>query len=118
MAINKYFPNFSGNTGGWLQSAETEEKHVITWVNELINNIFEMPTGGSATMKQGPNFVYFARKEQCLALGKQLRNSFKINNYKVFRLYPSGEINFLHPKDGTFPEKVSEGRVAISVRNY
>jgi hypothetical protein len=25
-------------------------------------NIFEMPTGGAAIMKQGPNLVYFARK--------------------------------------------------------
>jgi photosystem I subunit 2 len=35
-------------------------------------------------MKQGPNLVYFARKEQCLALGSQLRAKFKINDYRVF----------------------------------
>ena len=111
-----YFPEFGGSTGGWLQAAEKEEKYVMTWTNNRKkpaqeDNIFEMPTGGAAVMKQGPNLVYFARKEQCLALGKQLRTSFKINDYRVFRLLPSGEIQFIHPKDGVFPEKVNAGRV-------
>jgi photosystem I subunit 2 len=116
----KYFPEFGGSTGGWLQAAETEEKYVMTWVNEkkVANDIFEMPTGGAAIMKQGPNLVYFARKEQCLALGKQLRTDFKINDYRVFRLLPSGEVQFIHPKDGVFPEKVNEGRVAVGKREF
>jgi photosystem I subunit 2 len=78
----------------------------MTWTNSrnktaVEENIFEM-TGGAAIMKQGPNLVYFARKEQCLALGSQLRAKFKINDYRVFRLLPSGEIQFIHPKDGVF----------------
>jgi photosystem I subunit 2 len=77
-----------------------------------------MPTGGAAIMKEGPNLVYFARKEQCLALGKQLRTTFKITNYRIFRLFPSGEIQFIHPKDGVFPEKVNEGRVAVGKRDF
>jgi photosystem I subunit 2 len=81
-------------------------------------NIFEMPTGGAAIMKDGPNLVYFARKEQCLALGRQLRTNFKINDYRVFRLLPSGEIQFIHPKDGVFPEKVNEGRIAVGKREF
>lgn len=118
-----YFPEFGGSTGGWLQAAETEEKYVMTWTNDrakaaIEDNIFEMPTGGAAIMKQGSNLVYFARKEQCLALGKQLRTSFKINDYRVFRLLPSKEIQFIHPKDGVFPEKVNEGRVAIGKREF
>lgn len=114
-----YFPEFGGSTGGWLQAAETEEKYVMTWTNESKStNIFEMPTGGAAIMKTGPNLVYFARKEQCLALGKQLRTNFKINDYRVFRLFPSGEIQFIHPKDGVFPEKVNEGRIAIGKREF
>ena len=118
-----YFPEFGGSTGGWLQAAEKEEKYVMTWTNNgkkpaQEDNIFEMPTGGAAVMKQGPNLVYFARKEQCLALGKQLRTSFKINDYRVFRLLPSGEIQFIHPKDGVFPEKVNEGRVAVGKREF
>ena len=120
---NKYFPEFGGSTGGWLQAAETEEKYVMTWTNSRTKitpeeNIFEMPTGGAAIMKQGPNLVYFARKEQCLALGKQLRTDFKINDYRIFRLFPSGEIQFIHPKDGVFPEKVNEGRIAVGKREF
>ena len=117
------FPEFGGSTGGWLQAAETEEKYVMTWVNDKKKekpeeNIFEMPTGGAAIMKAGPNLVYFARKEQCLALGKQLRTNFKINDYRIFRLLPSGEIQFIHPKDGVFPEKVNNGRIAINSAAY
>ena len=117
------FPTFGGSTGGWLQAAEIEEKYVMTWTNDrkkltVEENIFEMPTGGAAIMKQGSNLVYFARKEQCLALGKQLRTNFKINDYRVFRLLPSGEIQFIHPKDGVFPEKVNEGRVAVGKREF
>ena len=123
MNTNNYFPEFGGSTGGWLESAETEEKYVMTWTNSNKNtsdeaNIFEMPTGGAAIMKAGPNLVYFARKEQCLALGKQLRTNYKINDYRVFRLFPSGEIQFLHPKDGVFPEKVNAGRVAVGKREF
>lgn len=115
---NLYFPEFGGSTGGWLEAAETEEKYVMTWNNErkkpaVEDNIFEMPTGGAAIMKDGPNLVYFARKEQCLALGRQLRTSFKINDYRIFRILPSGEVQFIHPKDGVFPEKVNEGRIGV-----
>jgi len=120
MNANNYFPEFGGSTGGWLEAAETEEKYVMTWTNDKPkgSGIFEMPTGGAAIMKTGPNLVYFARKEQCLALGKQLRNDFKINDYRVFRLFPSGEIQFIHPKDGVFPEKVNSGRVAVGKREF
>nr|YP_009545431.1 photosystem I subunit II [Mallomonas splendens]YP_009545475.1 photosystem I subunit II [Mallomonas splendens]AYO28585.1 photosystem I subunit II [Mallomonas splendens]AYO28629.1 photosystem I subunit II [Mallomonas splendens] len=120
---NSYFPEFGGSTGGWLAAAETEEKYVITWTNDrevqtVEQNIFEMPTGGAAIMKSGPNLVYLARKEQCLALGKQLRTGFKINDYRIFRVLPSGEVQFIHPKDGVFPEKVNEGRVAVGKREF
>ncbi len=118
---NSYFPEFGGSTGGWLQSAEQEEKYIITWnakADSEKNRIFEMPTGGAAIMQIGPNIVYFAKKEQCLALGKQLRNNFKINDYRIFRLFATGEIQFIHPKDGVFPEKVNEGRVAIGKRDF
>jgi len=118
-----YFPEFGGSTGGWLQAAETEEKYILTWTNDrkksaLEDNIFELPTGGAAVMKPGPNFISFARKEQGLALAKQLRANFKINDSRIFRIFPSGEIQFLHPKDGVFPEKVNEGRVAVGKREF
>jgi photosystem I subunit 2 len=123
MSITNYFPEFGGSTGGWLEAAETEEKYVMSWTNsnkstEAKANIFEMPTGGAAIMKSGANFVTFARKEQCLALGKQLRSTFKINDYRIFRVFPSGEIQFIHPKDGVLPEKVNPGRLAVGKREF
>ena len=120
MSLEKeYYPIFGGSTGGWLEAAETEEKYVMTWTNEQKKVlVFEMPTGGAAIMKQGQNLVYFARKEQCLSLGKQLKSIFKITDFRIFRLFPSGEIQFLHPKDGVFPEKVNEGRIAIGKREF
>lgn len=117
----RYFPEFGGSTGGWLQAAETEEKYVIAWVNPLTGSTqitFEMPTGGAAIMRLGPNIAYFARKEQCLALSKLLRSSFKINDFKIFRIFPSREIQFLHPKDGVLPERVNEGRIGVGKRDF
>ncbi|NEQ87299.1 MAG: Photosystem I reaction center subunit II [Moorea sp. SIO2I5] len=104
-------PIFGGSTGGLLTKAEVEEKYAITWTSSK-NQVFEMPTGGAAIMNEGENLLYLARKEQCLALGTQLRTKFKpkIENYKIYRIYPNGEIQFLHPADGVFPEKVNEGR--------
>ncbi len=103
-------PQSIGSTGGLLNAAETEEKYAITWSSSKAQ-AFELPTGGAATMNEGQNLMYFARKEQCLALGTQLRG-FKprIEDYKIYRIFPGGETEFLHPKDGVFPEKVNEGR--------
>nr|ARW68325.1 photosystem I reaction center subunit II [Chondria sp. (in: red algae)] len=105
-------PTFGGSTGGWLRSAEVEEKYAITWNTET-QNVFEMPTGGSAIMAEGDNLLYLAKKEQCLALATQLKNKFKITNFKIYRIFPNGEVQYLHPKDGVFPEKSNEGRIAI-----
>nr|YP_010619493.1 photosystem I reaction center subunit II (ferredoxin-binding) [Xiphosiphonia pinnulata]WAX03506.1 photosystem I reaction center subunit II (ferredoxin-binding) [Xiphosiphonia pinnulata] len=105
-------PTFGGSTGGWLRSAEIEEKYAITW-NTNKKSIFEMPTGGSAIMAEGDNLLYLAKKEQCLALSSQLRAKFKISNFKIYRIFPNGEVQYLHPKDGVFPEKVNEGRIGI-----
>ena len=76
-----------------------------------------MPTGGAAIMRTGENLLYLARKEQCLALGTQLR-TFKLNDYKIYRIFPSGEVQYLHPKDGVFPEKVNPGRAAVGTRPF
>jgi photosystem I subunit 2 len=105
-------PIFEGSTGGWLRAALVEEKYAIVW-NSPKENTFEMPTGGAAKMRSGDNLIYFARKEQCLALGAQLR-TFKITNYKIYRVFPSGEVHFLHPKDGFFPEKVNPTRIPVN----
>ncbi|MGF1512675.1 MAG: photosystem I reaction center subunit II PsaD [Elainellaceae cyanobacterium] len=104
-------PQFGGSTGGLLTKAEVEEKYAITWTSPK-EQVFEMPTGGAAVMNEGENLLYLARKEQCLALGAQLRTKFKpkMEDYKVYRIFPNGEIQYLHPADGVFPEKVNEGR--------
>ena len=105
------FPTFGGSTGGWLRAAEVEEKYAITWTSKK-EQIFEMPTGGAAIMNNGDNLLYLARKEQCLALGTQLL-TFKIKDYKIYRIFPSGEVQYLHPKDGVFPEKLNAGRLGV-----
>jgi photosystem I subunit 2 len=105
-------PIFGGSTGGWLRSAETEEKYSITWTSKK-EQIFEMPTSGAAIMQKGENLLYLAKKEQCLALGTQLRNLFKITDYKIYRIFPNSEVQYLHPKDGVFPEKLNAGRVGV-----
>ncbi len=102
-------PLFGGSTGGLLSKADVEEKYGITWTSTK-QQVFEMPTAGAATMVEGDNLLYLARKEQCLALGTQLRTKFKINNYKVYRVTPNGDTTLLHPNDGVFPEKVNPGR--------
>lgn len=105
-------PTFGGSTGGWLRSAEIEEKYAITWTSKQ-EQIFEMPTGGAAIMREGNNLLYLARKEQCLALSTQLKMQFKIKDFKIYRIFPNSEVQYLHPKDGVFPEKVNPGRVGI-----
>ena len=103
-------PIFGGSTGGLLMKAPETEKYVITWTSPK-EQVFEMPTGGSAIMRQGENKLELARKEYCIALGgQQLRAKFKITDYKIYRVYPNGETQYLHPNDGVFPEKVNPGR--------
>ena len=114
-ALSGQLPKYIGSTGGLLNSAETEEKYAITWTSSK-SQPFELTTGGAAEMNEGENIMYFARKEQCLALGTQLRTKFKprIEDYKVYRIFPGGDTEYLHPKDGVFPEKVNEGRPMVN----
>ena len=104
-------PLFGGSTGGLLKKAEVEEKYAITWTSPK-EQVFEMPTGGAATMRAGENLLYIARKEYGIALGAQLRK-FKITDYKVYLILPSGETTLIHPADGVFPEKVNKGREMV-----
>ncbi len=113
-SLKGQMPLFGGSTGGLLTKAQVEEKYAITWTSPK-EQIFEMPTGGAALMRKGDNLLYLARKEQCIALaGQQLRSKFKITDYKIYRIYPSGETEYLHPKDGVFPEKVNPGRPYVN----
>nr|CAA68728.1 unnamed protein product [Spinacia oleracea] len=106
-------PIFAGSTGGLLRKAQVEEFYVITWESPK-EQIFEMPTGGAAIMREGPNLLKLARKEQCLALGTRLRSKYKIK-YQFYRVFPSGEVQYLHPKDGVYPEKVNPGRQGVGL---
>jgi photosystem I subunit 2 len=106
-------PIFGGSTGGLLRKAQVEEFYVITWEAPK-EQIFELPTGGAAIMRSGPNLLKLARKEQCLALGTALRNKFKIK-YQFYRVFPNGEVQYLHPKDGVYPEKVNPGRSGVGI---
>nr|QCI05500.1 photosystem I reaction center subunit II [Crouania attenuata] len=110
-------PTFGGSTGGWLRAAEVEEKYAITWTGKQ-DTIFEMPTGGAAMMAEGDNLLYLAKKEQCLALGEQLKSKFKIKDFKIYRIFPNGEVQYLHPKDGVFPERVNPGRKGVGNIEY
>ena len=109
-ALSGKTPIFGGSTGGLLKKAVEEEKYVITWTSKK-QQVFEMPTGGAATKHEGENMLEIARKEYGIALGAQFRKMKpKIEDYKIYRIYPSGETQYLHPADGVFPEKVNEGR--------
>merc|ERR1712182_154932 len=105
-------PIFGGSTGGLLRKAQDEEFYVITW-DAKKEEIFEMPTGGAAIMRKGPNLLKLARKEQCLALTTSLRVKFKTNAC-FYRIFPNGEVQYLHPADGVYPEKVNKGRIGAN----
>ncbi|MBG1265265.1 photosystem I reaction center subunit II PsaD [Nostoc sp. WHI] len=105
-------PLFAGHTGGLLTKAAVEEKYAITWTSPK-EQVFELPTGGAATMREGENLLYLARKEYGIALGGQQLRKLKITNYKVYRILPNGETTLIHPADGVFPEKVNEGRPKV-----
>ena len=103
---------FEGTTGGWLRSAEVEEQYLMSWISKKVQ-LFEMPTSGVAIMRNRKNYCYLAKKEQCLAVGAQLRTLFKINDYQIYRIFPNSKVQYLHPKDGVFPEISNEGRVGV-----
>ncbi|MEH2245194.1 photosystem I reaction center subunit II PsaD [Nostoc sp.] len=105
-------PLFGGSTGGLLRKAEVEEKYAITWTSPK-EQVFELPTGGAATMRKGENLLYIARKEYGIALGGQKLRKLKITDYKIYRILPNGETTLIHPADGVFPEKVTEGREKV-----
>lgn len=111
MDPNTPSPIFGGSTGGLLRKAQTEEFYVLTWESKK-EQIFEMPTGGAAIMRAGPNLLKLARKEQALALLTSLRKQ-KMNGC-IYRVLPSGETQYLHPKDGQYPEKVNAGRQGVN----
>ena len=112
-SLSGQMPLFGGSTGGLLSKADVEEKYAITWTSPKAQ-VFEMPTGGAAQMREGENLLYLARKEQCIALGVRQLRGMKITDYKIYRVFPDGESVLVHPSDGNFPEKVTEGRQSVN----
>ena len=60
-------PVFGGGTGGLLRKAQIEEFYVITW-DASKEQIFEMPTGGSAIMNKGGNLLKQVQKTRSSSL--------------------------------------------------
>jgi photosystem I subunit 2 len=86
-------PIFGGSTGGLLTKADVEEKYVITWTSPKEQH-FEMPTGGTAIMRQGQNKLELARKEYAIALGgQQLRTKFKLQTTKSIGFIQMGKLS-------------------------
>jgi photosystem I subunit 2 len=98
------------STGKDLLRKRDKEIYALTWTSKG-ERVFENPTGGIDTMEKGENMMYFAKKEQCMALGVQLRTQFKINDWKIYRIFPDSQVQFLYPMDGVASEKANEGRV-------
>jgi photosystem I subunit 2 len=89
------------------------KKYAITWTSPK-EQIFEMPTGGAAIMRNGENLLYLARKEQCLALGTQLR-TFKI----IIRFIEFSQVvKFnIYIRKMVYSRKVNPGRTAVNSRS-
>ena len=54
-------PTFGGSTGGWLRSAETEEKYAITWASKK-EQISEIPTSGASIMQKSQSSLSFKKR--------------------------------------------------------
>lgn len=109
-------PDFGGSTGGWLPSTIMEELYMISWKSSSYQ-VFEMPISGSAIMQEGINILYLSKKEQCLTHASNLRDMFGITNYRIYRRHKDDDLQYIHPKDGVFPEKVNRGRLPIGYFN-
>merc|ERR1712176_1593269 len=99
-------PIYGGSTGGLMNKQKYE---------------FEMSAGGYAFMRQGPNLLKLARKEQCLELSNDFRleKEFKKKiivkkSISFYRVLPSGEVQYLYPADGVYPEKKNKGRKGVN----
>ena len=106
-------PKFIQSTGGMPPLAFVEERYGITW-NSKSERGFELPTGGAGLMNEGDNVMYFARKEQCLALSRQFKNMKPaIKDFKVYRLIEGEEPLLVHSSDNK-PEKLEKTRLQVN----
>ena len=106
-------PRFVQSTGGMPPLAFVEERYGITWMSKSEQG-FELPTGGAGLMHEGANVMYFARKEQCLALSRQLKKMKPaIKEFKVFRVIEGEEPVVVHSSDNK-PEKLDKSRKQVN----
>ena len=106
-------PKFIHSTGGMPPLAFVDERYGITWVSKQ-EMPFELPTGGASVMHEGANVMYFARKEQCLALSRQLKKLKPgIKDYKVYRIIEGEEPLLVHTSDDK-PEKLNKSREQVN----
>ena len=82
---------------------QVEEFYVLTWEAKK-EQIFEMPTGGAAIMRKGPNLLKLARKEQCMALVTTFRAK-KIANGCISPRLPVRRSAILAPEGWRLPGK-------------
>ena len=106
-------PKFIQSTGGMPPLAFVEERYGVTW-NSQEERPFELPTGGAGVMHEGANVMYFARKEQCLALTRHLKKLKPgVKEYKVYRVIEGEEPALLHSSDNK-PEKMQKDRKQVN----
>ena len=106
-------PRFVQSTGGMPPLAFVDERYGITW-NSQEERGFELPTGGAALMHEGANVMYFARKEQCLALSRQLKKLKPgVKEYKIYRIIEGEEPALVHSSDNK-PEKLNKERKQVN----
>ena len=106
-------PKFIHSTGGMPPLAFVDERYGITWLSKE-EMPFELPTGGASVMHEGANVMYFARKEQCLALSRQLKKLKPgIKDYKVYRIVEGQEPALVHTSDDK-PEKLNKERKQVN----
>ena len=106
-------PKFIQSTGGMPPLAFVDERYGVTW-NSKEEMPFELPTGGAGVMHEGANVMYFARKEQCLALTRHLKKLKPgIKEYKVYRVVEGEEPALLHSSDNK-PEKMQKDRKQVN----
>ena len=106
-------PRFIQSTGGMPPLAFVEERYGITWTSQEERG-FELPTGGAALMHEGQNVMYFARKEQCLALSRHLKKLKPgVKKYDIYRIIEGEEPKLVHTSDDK-PEKMGKERPQVN----
>ena len=110
------FPIFEGSTGGWLRAAKKEARYAIKWSSKK-EQIFELPTGGAAIMRGGDNVMYFSPQG---AMPGARHAAADVQDHGLPHLpdLRDGRGQFLHAKDGVFPEKSNEGRISVGKQEF